>query len=157
MGVEVDCIRTVKESIAKLGGLDIIISNAVNLPPTPHFLSSILNFRIQGYTRFSDFADLNAPTVEDWDTCYAVNVKAQAFLMREAVPTFNTNPDGGVFIISSSIAGRVTGGSSMPYSVTKAAQLHLMRCLASTQGPKVRINAVLPGLLMTEWVSCEHP
>lgn len=27
-----------------------------------------------------------------------------------------------------------------------------MRCLASTQGPKVRINAILPGLLLTEWV-----
>jgi len=39
----------------------------------------------------------------------------------------------------------------MAYSVTKAAQLHLMRCLANTQGKKVRINAVLPGLLLTEW------
>lgn len=38
------------------------------------------------------------------------------------------------------------------YSVTKAAQLHLMRCLASTEGPKVRVNAVLPGWLATEWV-----
>lgn len=28
-----------------------------------------------------------------------------------------------------------------------------MRCLAQTQGPKVRVNAVLPGLLLTEWVS----
>jgi len=39
----------------------------------------------------------------------------------------------------------------MPYSVTKAAGLHLMKCLASTQGPKVRVNAVLPGLLLTDW------
>lgn len=39
----------------------------------------------------------------------------------------------------------------MPYSVTKAAQLHLMHCLASTQGPKVRVNAVSPGLLLTDW------
>ncbi|RAL59373.1 hypothetical protein DID88_006863 [Monilinia fructigena] len=61
------------------------------------------------------------------------------------------NEEGGVFIITSSIAGVITGGSSMPYSVTKAAQLHLMKCLAATQGPKVRINAVLPGLLLTEW------
>lgn len=45
------------------------------------------------------------------------------------------------------------GGSSMGYSVTKAAGLHLMKCLASTQGPKIRVNAVLPGLLLTEWVS----
>lgn len=109
----------------------------------------------QGYTRFSTFSDLSASTVEDWDTCFAVNVKAQLHLMKAALPTFNSkvsNPEGGVFIITSSIAGRNTGGSSMPYSVTKAAQLHLMRCLASTQGPAVRINAVLPGWLDTEWV-----
>src|SRR5271155_4703761 len=40
----------------------------------------------------------------------------------------------------------------MGYSVTKAAGIHLMKCLASTQGPKIRINAILPGLLLTEWV-----
>ena len=28
-----------------------------------------------------------------------------------------------------------------------------MQCLAQTQGPKVRVNAVLPGLLLTDWVS----
>lgn len=29
MGVEADCVRLVEESIEKLGGLDIIVSNAV--------------------------------------------------------------------------------------------------------------------------------
>lgn len=71
--------------------------------------------------------------------------------MREAYSTFNSNADGGVFIMSSSIAGIKTSGSSMPYSVTKAAQLHLMKCLATTQGPNIRVNAVLPGILLTEW------
>jgi NAD(P)-dependent dehydrogenase (short-subunit alcohol dehydrogenase family) len=132
MGKEAEVIKTVKETISLLGGLDIIISNA-------------------GYTRFSTFSDLSAPTTEDWDTCYAVNVKAQAILLREALPTFTANPEGGALIITSSIAGRIPGGSCMPYAVTKAAQLHLMRCLAATQGPKVRVNAVLPGLLKTEW------
>jgi NAD(P)-dependent dehydrogenase (short-subunit alcohol dehydrogenase family) len=56
-------------------------------------------------------------------------------------------------IITSSVAGTSLAGSSMAYSVTKAAQLHLMRSLALTQGEKVRVNAVLPGLLLTEWVS----
>lgn len=55
--------------------------------------------------------------------------------------------------MTSSIAGSYAGGSSMPYSVSKAAQLHLMKCLAVSQGPKVRVNAILPGLLLTEWVS----
>ncbi|GAB7356306.1 hypothetical protein MBLNU459_g7104t1 [Dothideomycetes sp. NU459] len=70
------------------------------------------------------------------------------------MPSFNANVDGGVFLITSSIAriqGNSLGGSSMPYSVTKAAQLHLMKCMATTQGAKVRVNAVLPGLLLTEW------
>lgn len=40
----------------------------------------------------------------------------------------------------------------MPYSVTKAAQLQLVKCLAVTVGPKIRVNTVLPGLLLTEWV-----
>lgn len=133
MGKEASCTATVREAISHLGGLDIIISNA-------------------GFTRFSQFNDLYAPTTEDWDTCFAVNVKAQTYLLREAAATFNANPEGGVFVMSSSIAGIKASGSSMPYSVTKAAQLHLMKCLASTQGPKIRVNAVLPGLLLTEWV-----
>jgi NAD(P)-dependent dehydrogenase (short-subunit alcohol dehydrogenase family) len=108
-GLEADCIRVVKETISKLGGLDIIISNAVRS------MLSILYFdpnTQKGYTRFSEFGDLSEPIVEDWDTCYAVNVKAQVFLMREAISIFNANPEGGAFIITSSIAGRIPGGSS---------------------------------------------
>jgi len=136
--VEEDCIRTVQETIEKLGGLDIIIANA-------------------GYTRFSTYSDLNAPTVEDWDTCFAVNVKAPFFTLRAALPTLTANVDGGAFILTSSIAGKIVSGSSLPYSVTKAAQLHLMKAMAATQGPKVRVNAVLPGILLTEWGSKYPP
>ncbi|TGO27484.1 hypothetical protein BPAE_0041g00350 [Botrytis paeoniae] len=132
MSKESDCISVVKETIKEFGGLDIIISNA-------------------GYTRFSTFSDLSAPTPDDWQKCYATNVVAQSILLREALSTFQANDEGGVFIMTSSIAGVIAGGSCMPYSVTKAAQLHLMKCLAATQGPKVRVNAVLPGLVLTEW------
>lgn len=89
-------------------------------------------------------------------------------LMQQAAPLFKANDDGGAFLITSSVAvrnsnliydiglhlkGVALGGSSMGYSVTKAAGLHLVKCLASTQGPKIRVNAILPGLLLTEWVS----
>ncbi|OAL19372.1 hypothetical protein AYO22_09916 [Fonsecaea multimorphosa] len=76
---------------------------------------------------------------------------SQLSLMQYAAPIFNNNPDGGVFIITSSISAITVYGSSMGYCVTKAAGLRLMKCLASTQGPKIRVNAVLPGLLLTEW------
>ncbi|KFX95562.1 hypothetical protein V490_03791 [Pseudogymnoascus sp. VKM F-3557] len=132
MGLEADCVKIVEESIKELGGLDVIISNA-------------------GWTRFSSIPDLHATTASDWDTCFAVNVKAQNYLLRTALPTFNANPDGGAFIMTSSIAGMAVSGSSLPYCVTKAAQLQLMRVFAASQGPKVRCNAVCPGLLLTEW------
>lgn len=91
-------------------------------------------------------------------------------LLRKALPTFNANPDGGVFLMTSSVAGIAPSGSTMAYSVSKAAGqppshcsdsqladkprkgLHLMKGLAFTQGPKIRVNAILPGLLLTEWV-----
>lgn len=131
-GVIKDCERCVRETVDAFGGIDIIIGNA-------------------GWTRFAKFADLDDMQEHEWDKCYAVNVKGQMAVLRAALPHFNANPDGGAFIITSSVAGVKPTGSSMPYCVTKAAGLHLMKCLAATQGPKVRVNAVLPGLLMTEW------
>lgn len=37
------------------------------------------------------------------------------------------------------------------YSVTKAAQLHLVKALAKISGPAIRVNSVSPGILLTEW------
>ncbi|PTB63654.1 NAD(P)-binding protein [Trichoderma citrinoviride] len=127
-----DNVRIVQETVKKLGGLDIIIANA-------------------GWTKMSPFADLHALSDEDWNKCWAVNVMSHLHLMQEAAPIFNANPDGGVYLITSSIAGATQSGSSMAYSVAKAAGLQLMKNLAYTQGPKIRVNAVLPGLLLTEW------
>lgn len=127
-----DCARCVSSTIEAFGGLDIVIGNA-------------------GWTRFTDFSDLDAMSEDEWDKCYAVNVKGMHALLKAALPAFKKNAEGGVFIITSSVAAVSLGGSSMAYSVTKAAQVHLMKCLANTQGNKVRINAVLPGLLLTDW------
>ncbi|EAS33033.3 short chain dehydrogenase [Coccidioides immitis RS] len=127
-----DCENLVKQTIEQLGGLDVIISNA-------------------GWTRISNFADLDALTDDEWDRCWTTNVKANLHLFRAAKPTLDANPDGGAFIITSSTAGITPGGSSMAYSVSKAAGLHLMKALASTQGSKIRVNALLPGLILTEW------
>lgn len=132
MSIVDECKRCVKESIELLGGLDVILANA-------------------GWTRFSDFADLEAMSEAEWDKCWAANVKQPHALLSAAKETFLANPDGGVMITTGSIAGTMQGGSSMPYSVTKAAQIQLVKCLALTQAPKIRVNTVLPGLLLTEW------
>lgn len=57
----------------------------------------------------------------------------------------------GAFITTASIAGVKPSGSSLPYSVTKAAAIHLSKALAVICAPRIRCNSVSPGLLMTEW------
>lgn len=54
---------------------------------------------------------------------FAVNCKANLHLLRKALPTFNANPEGGVFLLTASVAGVGSTGSSMAYSVSKAAGL----------------------------------
>ena len=57
----------------------------------------------------------------------------------------------GVIINISSIASIRPTGSSIPYATSKAAVNHMTRLLAKTLGPKVRVNAVAPGLIDTPW------
>ncbi|KAF9882727.1 hypothetical protein FE257_005345 [Aspergillus nanangensis] len=112
-----DCINAVQSTIQQLGGLDIVISNA-------------------GWTKMTNFGDLDAMDDDDWDKCWTTNVKGHFHLFKEALPTFNANPDGGVFLLTSSTAAITASGSSLPYAVTKAAGLHLVKCLAQSQGRK---------------------
>lgn len=134
-GIAKDNARLVQETVDILGGLDIIVANA-------------------GWTRFSNFADLNALSDEEWNKCWATNVMAHLQLLQKAGPIFKENPEGGVYLITSSVAvcsklskkknrtsidngckGTNPGGSSMAYSVTKAAALHLMRCIGEQYIP----------------------
>lgn len=131
-GIMSEVTGLVEAASAQLGGLDIVIGNA-------------------GWTRFSDWSDLDAMSEDEWDKCWKVNVLGMKQCVSTALPIFKKNPEGGVFISTASVAGQSLGGSSMAYSVTKAAQLHLMKAMAQTQGPLIRINAVLPGLLLTDW------
>jgi len=51
-----------------------------------------------------------------------------------------------------SIAGVRQVGSSITYSMSKAALNHMTQLLAKVSGP-VRVNAVAPGLVETPWTS----
>ena len=125
--------RLVSETVAKFGRLDVVISN-------------------QGWTRVTNFFDLEDQIrEEDWDRCFNVNVKSHLWLLYAAKPYLEKSEGGGAFISIASLAGVRPSGSSLPYAVTKAAQIHLTKGLALICGPKVRCNAISPGLMMTEW------
>ena len=65
------------------------------------------------------------------------------------MPHLKESDDGNVINITS-VAGVRPMGSSIAYSMTKAALNHLTLLLAKSCGP-VRINAVAPGLVATPW------
>lgn len=97
---------------------------------------------------------------EDWDRCFTVNVKSHLWLMHAAKPYLSAGWDdddaegggaqeSGCFVTTASLAGVKVSGSSLAYAVTKAAHLHLAKALAMLAAPKVRVNSVSPGLLLT--------
>ena len=59
----------------------------------------------------------------------------------------------GCVVNISSLAGVRPTGSSIPYAASKAALNHTTLLLAKALGPDVRVNAVAPGLVDTEWTA----
>ncbi|CAK7206114.1 hypothetical protein SEUCBS139899_008898 [Sporothrix eucalyptigena] len=125
--------RLVTETLALTGGrLDAVISNV-------------------GWTRMTDFLDLEQGVVEnDWDRCFDVNVKGHLRLFHAAQHALGASSNG-VFVSTASVAGVKPSGSSLPYAVTKAALIHLVKSLAIIAAPKVRVNSVSPGIMLTDW------
>lgn len=126
-----DVTNMVKSVIEHFGTLDVVVANA-------------------GTTVFRDFSDLNGVTEDDWDRIMDVNVKGVWLTIKAAAPYLKASRSGRV-VITTSVAGLRPRGSSLPYSVSKAAANHLTKGLAKAMGPEVLVNAIAPGLLDTRW------
>jgi len=122
----------VARCVRELGGLDVLVNNA-------------------GTTRFIDHTDLAALTAEVWDEILAVNVKGTYFCCRAAMPALQERQ--GSIVNVTSVAGLQGHGSSMAYAASKAALNCLTKSLARAFGPKVRVNAVAPGPVLTRWLA----
>ncbi len=88
-------------------------------------------------------------TVEDWDNCYEVNLKA-IFLVTKAIAPQMQERKSGKIINIASIAGK-TGGDMIPhYSASKAGAVNITQSLAiELARDNINVNAVCPGLLWT--------
>jgi 3-oxoacyl-[acyl-carrier protein] reductase len=122
----------VRRSVAELGGLDVLVNNAAT-------------------TRFIDHTDLQLATAEVWDEILNVNLKGPFFCCREAMPHLLKR--SGCIVNVSSVAGLQGHGSSIPYAASKAALNCMTKSLAKAFGPKVRVNAVAPGPILTRWLA----
>jgi NAD(P)-dependent dehydrogenase (short-subunit alcohol dehydrogenase family) len=96
---------------------------------------------------------------EQWDKIMSVNVKSTLWLANMACPEI-AKQGGGSFTLISSI-GALHGNTAIPaYNVSKLAEIGLMRNLAvEWGGAKIRVNAILPGLIRTDFAKAlwENP
>lgn len=147
LGDRSQIIKLVSDTVSVMGKLDVVFSNG-------------------GWTHLRNYEDLEDNMLEeDWDRCFNMNVKSHLFLMHAAKE--HLDKTHGAFITTASLAGVKATGSSLvgllsnflkfpvaylllqAYSVTKAAQIHLVKGLAISAGPNIRVNTVSPGLMLT--------
>ncbi len=119
----------VEACIEQLGALDILVNNAATNPTMGATID----------------ADLGA-----WDKTFQVNVRG-AFVWSQLAWRAWMRDHGGSIINLSSIGGLRGDAAIGVYNTTKAAIVHLTRILALELGPGVRVNAIAPGLVKTEF------
>ncbi|MCC0014258.1 MAG: SDR family oxidoreductase [Rhodobiaceae bacterium] len=89
----------------------------------------------------------------DWDRVMDVNLKGAYLTMKHVIPVMVENGGGSIVNISSIAGIRYTGVPYATYYASKGALNHLTRTTAVEYASrKVRVNAVLPGLMKTPMV-----
>jgi NAD(P)-dependent dehydrogenase (short-subunit alcohol dehydrogenase family) len=118
----------VDAATAKWGAIDIVVANAATNPY---------------YGPLTGIAD------EAFDKIFDNNLKSVLWLAAMTLPEMK---NGGSFILVGSIGGILANTVIGAYGMSKAAGHHLVRNLAAEWGPKnVRVNAIAPGLIKTEF------
>lgn len=98
-----------------------------------------------------EFAPLENVTEEHFHRQFNLNVLGLIFAIQQAAAQFG--PEGGSIINIGSVAGIYPAPTASVYSATKAAVNAVTRALAGELGSrKIRVNAVNPGMVVTEGV-----
>jgi NAD(P)-dependent dehydrogenase (short-subunit alcohol dehydrogenase family) len=118
----------VAETMKRYGSIDILVNNAGT---NPYFGS----LAAMDLPRAAKTVQLNQTAVLVWSQLVVAASMAER---------------GGNIINIASIGGYAVEPGIGWYNVTKAAVIHLTRQLAGELGPRVRVNAIAPGLVRTD-------
>jgi NAD(P)-dependent dehydrogenase (short-subunit alcohol dehydrogenase family) len=89
----------------------------------------------------------------EWDRVFAVNLKSAYLAMKETIPLMVRQGGGSIINISSIASIRYTGVPYATYYASKAALNQLTKTTAvEYAGKRIRVNAILPGLMKTPMV-----
>lgn len=129
---DADARRLAAEVEARFGRADVLVNNA-------------------GTTKFVPLPDLEALDAADFHRIYDVNVVG-AFQVTRAFAPLLRRQDRAAVVNVSSIASLMARGSSIAYMASKGALNALTLGLARALAPTIRVNAIAPGLVETDWL-----
>jgi 7-alpha-hydroxysteroid dehydrogenase len=118
----------VEKAVDEFGRLDILVNNAGGWPPRPTLETSESEF----------------------EACFRFNVTTAFAMTRLVVPKMVQTAGGGAIVNISSAAGRFNARSFAAYGTAKAALSFLTSNLAQDFAPKVRVNGIAVGSILTD-------
>lgn len=129
VSVEADVARLVAEAIEAFGRVDGLVNNA----------------------GLGSFAPVAETTLDAWNEMLAVNATGSFLCARAVLPGMFERGDGWVVNVCSDVSRRVFPGGGA-YCASKFAQYALSLALGAECRPQgVRVGAVLPGMVQTEF------
>lgn len=115
----------------EFGRLDVLVNNAGWSTRVPH-------------------RNLDELTDDIWDRTFEINLRAVFYCIRAAVPLLRNQPGASIVNVAS-VAGSTGVGSSLAYAAAKAGVLTMTKSLARALAPEIRVNAISPGLIRTQF------
>lgn len=121
------------QAVQKMGGVDVLINNA-------------------GISIRHHFLDI---TPEEWSKVVAVNLTG-VFYVAQTAARHMMERASGVILQTASTNGVMGYPYYADYNATKAGVIELTRSMALELAPKVRVNAVAPGYVLTPMQRAEY-
>ena len=119
----------VEATLERFGGIDVLVNNAATNP----YMGPAIEIDLGRY-----------------DKTWQVNLRGPLVWTQAALAAGLDDGNGGAVVNVASVGGMSVEPGIGIYNTTKAALIHLTKVLASELGPKVRVNAVAPGLVKTD-------
>ncbi len=120
--------RLLARTAEELGRLDVLVNNAGGWGPT-------------------DALSLSA---DDFDACFRFNVTSAFALSQAAAPAMVADGGTGSIVNISSVAGGLPQPGFVAYGTAKSALAFMTRELAQDFAPKIRVNAIAVGTVLTD-------
>jgi NAD(P)-dependent dehydrogenase (short-subunit alcohol dehydrogenase family) len=121
-------VACVAATMERFGAVDILVNNAATNP----YMGRPIDIDLPRFAK-----------------TWQVNFRGPVVWCQEAWKA-SMAERGGVVLNVASVGGMSVEPAIGHYNVTKAALIHLTRTLAADLAPKVRVNAIAPGLVKTD-------